>query len=208
MALVDRYSQSVAARQDRRQQLAQLERAGREAEGIVEKTRQAAGATAEGSLAAQFKDYADDESRQANLLRGLAAAAVLLIPAIAAVLLLAGKVEDASTAEQLTRLSVGLSLAGLAAYFGKEASRHRDRAHWARQLQVRLLTFDAFAEPMSREAREAVRVEFARWIFTGQGAPPTTAVDIAPSLVGDAASVLDDAAKTVERLPSNADQRG
>lgn len=126
-------------------------------------TRKAAGVTAETSLAQHFGDYAVRERRSANRLRLSTVALALLITGLASALLLVSS--DVSAVDEPERLALTLPLAALAAYLGREASRHRNASTWAEEIRIRLLTLDAFAAPLSDEQRSQLRSEFGRGVF-------------------------------------------
>lgn len=104
------------------------------------------------------------EKRAAEILRGLAVLAGLGAVAIA----FAGAVVTDPTAESLVAgLFASLLLAGLAAYLGLQAGRHRAQEERASALQLELAAFGPFIEPLSPEQREKERVIMARKLFPG-----------------------------------------
>ena len=127
-----------------------------ETEGARDQARQAAGATGESALAAHFGGYAENERRTANL-PTFSVAVLLTITALAAVLLFRSTPKDVSTTEELAKLSLTVPLAALAAYLAREASHHRAVAQWAAELEVQLLTVDAYTTPLSSELRDRIR---------------------------------------------------
>lgn len=129
----------------------------------------------------------------AELLRALTVLAAL--GAVAVALLTAG---TDPTAEALVASLFGsLVLAGLAAYFGAQSSRHHAREEQARALQLELAAFGPFIEALPAERQEEERVIMTRKLFgtplaAAEQAPataePTTARANKPLvLAGDAA---------------------
>jgi hypothetical protein len=183
--------------------LEQTRRARDNAFEILDATRQAAGQVGSGSLATHFADYAQQESRTANVLRGCAIATLLAIAAVAAWLLFRNLQASNNLVAELARLAVVVPLALLAGYLSREATRHRQTANWANSLKIQLLTHEAYIAPLPNQERDIQRGEFARRIFIGS-ADPSTVDTIPPTTVGEIRSLLDSINKLVrgEQKPS------
>lgn len=160
-----------------------------EAVRVLSDTKRAAGATGSTSLAVHFASYATHERRSADRLRAAAVGVLLAITLIAATLTWVDP-EDAS-ARDVARLSLTIPLAVLAAYLGREASRHRSASRWARELEVQLLTVDAYTEPLSNELRDNIRAELGRRVFATSTGEIAGVASMAPSAVGEAAGLVE-----------------
>jgi hypothetical protein len=143
----------------------------KEVETHVEEIRRLAG-EAKGlnyamSLFATAKHYgteADTEKKAADRLR---IATIALALAAAAVALFAVFHEPDETRALIAKLAVSAILGGLAGYTAQQSGRHRARASRARSLQLELIAFSPFIEPLDAEQKEEERVILTRKTFTG-----------------------------------------
>lgn len=154
----------------------------------LEVTRRAAGATSESALASHFGKYADEESRSADIFRAGTISCLLFVAAVATLLVIFVGVGNGNVTADVEHVAIIVPIAVLAAYLGRESGRHRQFARSARELQVRLLTFDAFIEPLTDSQKEAVRTEFAKRIYTVQEVEISN--EPGPSIVSDTAGLL------------------
>jgi hypothetical protein len=189
MRAVDRAAETIAARRlvaEARETRDQVKR-------VLRETQRAAGVVGETRLAAHFAAYARRERRIANVLRVSSIAAALLITMVAGVLLLNGRTDSLTTAQELAHIAVALPLAALAAYFGRESARHRTSSKWADELEIQLLTFDAFCEPLDDAARTRLRSEFGRRVFLTNGPGTSVSEEVGPSTMTAATDLLEQA---------------
>lgn len=122
----------------------------------------AAGTTGVVQVAAHFKNLADDELKQADLLRWSAIGTLVASAAFAGVVVYISKGDDGDV---WRRLSVSALAFLLGLYLTREAAHHRGHGRWARTVEVQLKTMDAFASPMSADGREALRTLLAARTF-------------------------------------------
>lgn len=183
---LDRATEAIAARA----LVAEARGARDEVRRVLDDTQRAAGVVGETVLATHFASYAQAQRRIANLLRAASIAALLAITAIAAVLLFGGVSDNLTTAEELARLTVALPLAALAAYLGRESSHHRAASQWASELELQLLTIDAYCEPLADETRMQLRTDFGRRVFLTTGAVPGEHIEMSPSVASDVTGLL------------------
>jgi hypothetical protein len=160
-----------------------------EALRVLDVTRHAAGVASETVLGTHFSEYAASERGTANVLRFLCSLVLIALPILAGVLVFQS-VGDLTAEEEITRLAVGLPLAALAAYFGRESSRHRQAARWAQELSIKLRTLDAFVEPLAPEDMSLLRTQFGRGLFWTAPNVNEEQSDDAPSAIGDGAKAL------------------
>lgn len=147
-----------------------LDRSGRvldEIEDVADAARTAAGSIGGDNLAHYFGDYATAEKRAADMFR---LATILLIAGGAGLSLFLPHVATDDWIALAYRLVFVSAIAGLAAYFGRQASQHRRIANWAKSLHVQVLAFPAFVSPIQDEAsKNAIYSAFANRLL---GAPP------------------------------------
>ena len=186
---IDRTIEQVAARQ----LVAEARGARDEVRRVLDDTQRAAGKVGETVLAGHFADFARRERRAADLLRALCAGALIGITALAAVFLFGGTGDDLTTSEELARLSVGLPIAALAAYLGRESTRHRATSRWAHALELQLRTLDAYCEPLTEDVRLQLRADFGRRVFLTDGIAQTGDDEAGPSTAGDVTGLLQEA---------------
>ena len=155
---------------------------------ILQDTRQAAGEVGALSLGIHFQEYATRESRIADRLRAAALLVVAVLTLATAVFLFGGAPTTVGM-QELVRLSIAVPLIALAGYLGREASRHRRIANWARQREVQLKTLDAFVAPMSDEDKQKLRLQLGGRVF-GVDLPDLTAKEDSPSVTLEAADAV------------------
>lgn len=168
-----------------------------EAVKVLQATRKGAGATGSTSMATHFGELAIKESRTANLLRWLCALTLLSIGVVASLLLVVRDGGDLSTGREIAQLAVTIPLGLMAAYLGREASGHRATARWAKQLEVQLLTLDAFAEPLSAESSDLLRTELGRQALLS--GPVVAATPESSSAVDEAVQLIDRVSGMIRR---------
>ncbi|WP_328446084.1 hypothetical protein [Amycolatopsis sp. NBC_00438] len=169
------------------------ESAGEQVERVLEVSRQAAGQVAENTLSTHFKTIADRERKSSTILR-ITAVACLLVAASAGYLLSKDK---ATTAMLTERLSVGIPLLLLAAYFAREAAHHRKVSRWAEEIEVKLLTMDAYIEPLDKSQRNELRTDFGKQIYQmPEGS--TQVPDIGLGVLGEVNGLIDRVSKRKE----------
>jgi hypothetical protein len=164
---------------------------------VLEETRRAAGTTGSTAMATHFGKYAAREHRTANMLRFLCAVSLLAIGCLAAVLLLLRDNSDVSTGREIAQLAVTIPLGLLAAYLGRESGAHRKTGRWATEIEVQLLTLDAFAEPLSAESRDLLRTELGRRALLG--GPVFETDPISPSGLDEASQLIQRVADVIRK---------
>jgi hypothetical protein len=188
--VLDRYEEQLEARQ----LVAEVRETRDEAKRVLSDTRRAAGVTGESSLAQHFGEYARAEGWQANVLRIACVLTLLSIVAVAVVLLGDKHASELNTPHELARLAITVPLAVLAAYLGREATRHRRVARRAREMEIQLQTVDAFTHPLPDELRDKLRTELGQQVFAP---PPVDHEDekaTGPSVVTDASTLIESVA--------------
>ncbi|MEV0066652.1 hypothetical protein [Amycolatopsis sp. NPDC050768] len=153
---------------------------------VLEVSRQAAGQVAENTLSLHFKKIADRERESSTKLR-ITAVVFLVLAAIFGYLITKG---EASTAMLAERLSIGVPLLLLAAYFAREASHHRTMSRWAEEIEVKLLTLDAYIEPLDKDQQNLLRSEFGKQIYRIKE-ESTQSRDPGMSILGEVNGLLD-----------------
>ncbi|WP_125787302.1 hypothetical protein [Amycolatopsis sp. WAC 01375] len=140
-----------------------VENAGEKVEQVLDASRKAAGQVAENSLSLHFKKVTDRERTIANKFRWIAVG-LLALTGVANFYLT--KVSPGVTAAIFDRLLFSVPALLLAAYFARESSKHRHVSHDAEQVEVRLLTIDAYVASLEQEAQDELRAEFGKQIFS------------------------------------------
>ncbi|MEK6442151.1 hypothetical protein [Pseudonocardia sp. T1-2H] len=159
------------------------------ARAAIGETKDAAAATGSAVLAKHYDGIFDRENAMANRLR-LVTSGLLLLLTLGAGYITLTVPHPEFTAVELTRLSLALPIAVLAAYLGREAGRHRVRANWAEELAMQLRTFDAFTEPLAERQRADARLAFTSILFA-QIERPSDGPERGPSVVTEAAKIID-----------------
>jgi hypothetical protein len=194
--IVERFEEQLEARQ----LVAEVRESRDEAERVLSDTRRAAGATGETSLAQHFGAYATKELWNANVLRALCVLALLAIAGGAALLLAGKQATELTTTREIAKLAITIPIAVLAAYLGREATRHRKIARRARELEIQLQTVDAFTHPLPESLRDQIRTELGKQVFTTAYVDQSDDKDAGPSTVNDAGMLIEkiaDLLKTV-----------
>lgn len=140
-----------------------------EADAAVKGIAEVAGTAAEGELSRHFAAYATAERKVANLAR-LSVIALAVAITIFTFIAIGIGVHDLTWLELVRKLSLTLPAVALAAYLARESSRHRDSCNWAETISVQLKTVHAFTESMKEDARDLIRAELGKRIFSSQ--PP------------------------------------
>jgi hypothetical protein len=181
----------IADRLEARLHVRNLRETRDEAETVLRTTKRTAGQTGSVVLEEHFERFGRQERRTANTLRFLCV--LVLLATTAAAVLIVRVTDDLSTGEQLAHLSFALPLALLAGYLGRESGRHRATANWARRLEVRLRTIEAYCEPLGEEAQRVLREAFGRHLFLTEPSSEREERDVesGPSAVTDLARVLE-----------------
>lgn len=151
--------------------LQKAESAATAAESAATVAREAAGMVGDANMALHFEKYARREWWSANIFR--VAAIILIVCAVAAAAFLPHAAEGDWVGFGY-RVAQIAGIAGLGAYFGRQAGQHRRIYNWARSIQVQLQSFPAFIEPVADEAvRGRIYDVFARRVL---GSPPEKGV--------------------------------
>lgn len=140
---------------------------------MEKESSQLVGAIGLAGTAERYSVEAKEQRRAANgfvFLAGLVAVLAVLAAARASF------DEDQSTQVLVGKLAVSFILAGLSAYFARQAGRHRRREEYARSLQLDLTAFSPFIEPLSPSQQEEERVIMTRKTF-GKTSPSSAAED-------------------------------
>jgi hypothetical protein len=137
--------------------------AAEEAEGAAQVAKDAAGITGSATLSSFFENYAKSELLSARIFRALTMLAIAAAVALTAIFL--PHTTGTPWQEVVYRLVIAGGLAGLAAYFGRQAGQHRLVYNWAKSIQVQLQSFPAFAESVGAEARDRAFDTFARRVL-------------------------------------------
>jgi hypothetical protein len=156
-----------------------LNRAGEIREKIEEKLHQAdaavkgiaevAGVAAEGELSRHFAAYAAAERKTANIAR-LSVVTLAVATAVFAFIAIGVSGRDLTWLELTRKFAITLPIVALAAYLARESSRHRESCDWAETIAVQLKTVRAYTESITEDARDSIRVELGKRIFSSQ--PP------------------------------------
>lgn len=153
-----------------------------ETQRVLKEARDAAGEVGALSLGTHFERYASRESQTADRLR-IASLLIVGITTIATAMYLLGfGTASADVAwQELVRISLAIPLVALAGYLGREASRHRRIANWARQREVQLKTLEAYIAPMPEKDRQRLRADLGRRVF-GSDLPDLASKEDSPAL--------------------------
>jgi hypothetical protein len=192
--VLDRYEEQLEAHQ----LVVEVRETREEAKKVLSDTRRAAGVTSETSLARHFGEYAQREQRNADFLRGGCIAVLLAIVGVATVLLVDHESTRLTTDHELARLAITIPLAALAAYLGREATRHRRIARRARELEIQLETVDAFTGPLPDQLRDQLRTELGRQVFTAAYDGTSDDGGGGPSVIGDASDLIEKIAELLK----------
>jgi hypothetical protein len=165
--------------------------------------------TTDTEFARHFGDYARDERSTANLLQVAAVVVIVAITVLAAVLVLVIQSDGSGSdvGNEIAKLALTVPLAALAAYLGKESSRHRRDAQWAAAIEVQLLSVDSYAQTLADTDREQLRRELGR---RGFAVPRTDSqqadgAENGPSAVADLAGLLEQATNAVKSLAGSSE---
>lgn len=171
------------------------ENASEQVERVLEVSRQAAGQVADHTLSSHFKKIGDRERRSSTILRTTAVSCLLAAAMIGYFL----SKERTTTAMLAERLSVGIPLLLLAGYFAREAAHHRKVSRWAEEIEVKLLTLDAYIEPLDKTQQNELRTEFGKQIYqVPEGS--TQAGDIGLGVLGEVNGLIDRVSKQKESV--------
>ncbi|MGY6656075.1 hypothetical protein ACXIZN_28310 [Amycolatopsis sp. TRM77291] len=172
------------------------ENASEQVERVLEVSRQAAGQVADHKLSTHFKRIGDRERRSSTILRTTAVSCLLVAALIGYFL----SKESTTTAMLFERLSVGIPLLLLAGYFAREAAHHGKVSRWAEEIEVKLLTLDAYIEPLDKTQQNELRAEFGKQIYQiPEGS--TQAGDVGIGVLGEVNGLIDRISK--QKGPAN-----
>jgi hypothetical protein len=145
-----------------------FEQASEDAERAKEAADQAqvaAGTAGESTLAAFFDLHAREQRASANSLRLIVGVMVVLVVGLGAVVVFVYQHKETSTQQTLSRLALALPLFGLAVYLSREASRHREAGDAAKEIAVRLQTFQPFSATLTTDEQVKIRAALGGWVF-------------------------------------------
>lgn len=136
----------------------------------LEKSRDKAvdlvGVVANTGTAAHFQQVADHERKAADIWRlvavGLAGIAVLVAFVTA---FSASQTPDLDWQHLLAKALITLSIAGVAAYAGRQSSEHREQERQARHTELQLKAIGAFLETMDEAQRAEIQNALAAHVF-------------------------------------------
>jgi hypothetical protein len=138
-----------------------------------DETKKAAGDAMADKVGYYYGKYADAETRSAVRL-WLIVSGLLAVVAVGAIWLHLW-LGVASFSTELIRLSATIPVAALAAYFAREASKHRASARWARELEIAMHTIPGYTAPLDDTDGRALRRALGMRVFgsaTNQSAAP------------------------------------
>jgi hypothetical protein len=196
LPIVDRYEEQLEARR----LVAEVRETRDEAERVLVDARRAAGASGESSLALHFGAFAKAELRMADQLRALCIATLLAIAFVATALFVYQEANDLTTTGEIAKLAVTIPIAVLAAYFGREATRHRKVARRARELEIQLQTVDAFTHPLPDSLRDQIRTELGKQVFAMPRIDADDGSEPGPSVVNEAGELIEKIAELLKAV--------
>ncbi len=170
-------TQPVEAPDDAARQVAEFGEAlaGLRIDNEVSRSTSSGPATVDGARAIgdELAAVAVVELRSARRWRCTSITIMVLIAAIAAGILFGTPLAAGSLHGDLTRLSITVPLAAVAAYLGRESSRHRDRGERAHDLGMHLRHLHSFSVPLGEEDGRRYRFELGQRSWPSQDPPPT-----------------------------------
>ena len=140
--------------------------------------RSLTGRAAARSLGNEYDEHAKKEARAADVLRWWVAGLALLVAGAA--VWFNYRVSEATLLLELARLSVSVPLGLLAVYLARESARHREAAHWSRELAIALHSVDSYAAASPEADRHALRQALGMRVF---GAAPDSAKPAEPDIL-------------------------
>ncbi len=149
-------------------QLVSLERLRQNAEEsdrVVKLAKGAAGETASLGLAAHFGAQADRDEHAAKWLRGGVVLLLILIATGAASVAFFARPTVGLWQEELARLAIAIPLLALAYYLSRTEGHHREAGQRARDIEVRLMTVEAYVEALREEDAQSIRNALGKLIY-------------------------------------------
>jgi hypothetical protein len=121
-----------------------------------------------GSTAGAFSEEAKEQKKQADRWRGYAifGGALAAMVAIGAVVLAANGVGSGASLI-IAKIAAITLLLGIAGYAAGQSGQHRRREQRAKRLELELVAFDPFTEPLDDTEKSAVRKDFIERLFVG-----------------------------------------
>jgi hypothetical protein len=137
-----------------------------EVEQVAKDVKVAAGATADGSLAAHFESSAATDLKTANGFRKATIAAFSVIIAVSFVWLAFFEIPaEQFDLRDLLKLAITIPLAAFGYYLARQSRHHRDRSNWASDLAIQLRTLEAFIAPLPDEQKSTLRAHLGQRVF-------------------------------------------
>lgn len=174
------------------------------AQTTLESTLQAAGSTASAVLGAHFKEYGRIENRQVSIFRGVTIGLLMATATGTALILLLTDTSD--FLRSVLKVLAFSPLAILAAYTGREGSKHQKSARWAAELHAQLMTFDAFSASLSKEVSDQLRLDFGRRLFGSRADGDQH--EPGPGLLTEMGTLVGQIAEAIRRGPDERPKSG
>jgi hypothetical protein len=152
--------------------IATLEGKGEQIVAVLDEQREKATRLVElvttGSTAGAFSEEAKEQKKQADQWRrnAIVGGGVAVAVALAAVVLAVAEVGNGASLIVAKVAAVTLLL-GIAGYAAGQSGQHRRREQRAKRLELELVAFDPFTEPLPSEEKNAVRKDFIERLFVG-----------------------------------------
>jgi hypothetical protein len=119
------------------------------------------------STAGAFGKEAEHQQAEADLWRRNAIYIGLLAAVIGVAAVIASFVVNASPSVIVAKVAAVALLVGIAGYAAGQSGQHRRREQRAKRLELELVAFGPFSEPLSDEAKLEVRKDFIERLFVG-----------------------------------------
>lgn len=120
-----------------------------------------------GSTAGAFSAEAKDQKEQADRWRGYAVIGGALAAVVALIAVGLSLVDGTNASLIITKIAAVTLLLGIAGYAAGQSGQHRRREQRAKRLELELVAFDPFTEPLGGEEKNAVRKDFIQRLFVG-----------------------------------------
>jgi hypothetical protein len=159
-------NQRLSAATDRIEQIAaQTEQIARRDERIAENRAQVANAESVVLLNKNFDTYASDELAEAKRCQ-TTYIALLSVGTILAVIIGVFWLDNDFLSAETAKLAIALPLYVLATNYALRATKHRESAHRAQEISVRLRTLGAYTEGTDEESRKTILASFGKELFS------------------------------------------
>jgi hypothetical protein len=120
-----------------------------------------------GSTAGAFSAEAKDQKEQADRWRGYAVIGGALAAVVALIAVGLSLIDGTNASLIITKIAAVTLLLGIAGYAAGQSGQHRRREQRAKRLELELVAFDPFTEPLGDEEKNAVRKDFIQRLFVG-----------------------------------------